>query len=116
MDEELSAAGSYGLAAGETFRGEFGGYIKMVYKQEILKNVTLDTKIDFFSNYMENPQYIDVNWDLLMTFKVNDFISATLMAQLIYDYDIKFGYDSTGDGEIEVMNPVYSLRSYLGWA
>ena len=91
MDETLSNQGAYGVPIGSSFRGEFGGYIKIAYKKEILKNVLLDTKIDFFSNYVENPQYVDVNWDLLLTFKVNEFLSATLMTQLIYDYDIKFG-------------------------
>ncbi len=91
MDETLSNEGAYGVPVGNSFRGEFGGYIKLAYKKEILKNVLLDTKVDFFSNYVETPQYVDVNWDLLLTFKVNEFISATLMTQLIYDYDIKFG-------------------------
>lgn len=91
MDETLSNEGAYGVSPGSSFRGEFGGYIKIAYKKEILKNVTLDTKADFFSNYVENPQYVDVTWDLLLSFKVNEFLSATLMTQLIYDYDIKFG-------------------------
>ena len=90
MDEDLANAGVY-APMGSSFRGEFGAYIKIAYKKEVLKNVLLDTQIDFFSNYVENPQYVDVNWDLLITFKVNDFLSASLMTQLIYDYDIKFG-------------------------
>ncbi|MEN8157956.1 MAG: DUF3078 domain-containing protein [Bacteroidota bacterium] len=98
MDDDLSAIGAFGVDSSATFRGEFGGYIKIAYKKEILKNVVLDTKIDFFSNYLDNPQYVDVNWDLLLTFKVNEFISASLMTQVIYDYDIKFDYDSNGDG------------------
>lgn len=90
MDETLADAGVY-APMGQSFREEFGGYIKIAYKKEILKNVLLDTSVDFFSNYVENPQYVDVHWDLLLTFKVNDYISASLMTQLIYDYDIKFG-------------------------
>lgn len=90
LDETLADAGVY-APMGESFRGEFGGYIKIAYKKEVLKNVLLDTKVDFFSNYVENPQYVDINWDLLLTFKVNEYISASLMTQLIYDYDIKFG-------------------------
>jgi hypothetical protein len=94
LDETLSAAGSFGLDPDQTVRGEFGGYVKIAYKKEILKNVLLDTKIDLFTNYLDNPQYVDVNWDLLLTFTVNEYISATLMTQLIYDYDIKFGPDA----------------------
>ena len=101
LDEELSAAGSFGLDPDQTVRSEFGAYVKFAYKQEILKNVLLDTKVDLFSNYFDNPQYIDVTWDLLLTFKINDFLSASLMTQLIYDYDIRFPYDSNGDGELD---------------
>lgn len=100
LDEALSEAGSFGVPAGESIRGEFGGFIKVAYKKEILKNVLLDTKIDFFTNYLDNPQYVDINWDLLLSFKVNDYISASIMTQLIYDYDIKFG-DDPGEARIQ---------------
>lgn len=100
MDEELSAAGSFGLDPDQTIRGEFGGYIKAVYKKEVLKNVTLATKLDLFSNYLDNPQYIDVNWDMLLTFKVNDFLSASLLTQLIYDHDIEKDIIDETTGEL----------------
>jgi hypothetical protein len=114
LDEDLSAAGTYGLDPGQTVRGEFGAYVKFAYKQEILKNVGLDTKIDLFSNYFDNPQYIDVTWDLLLTFKINDFLSASLMTQLIYDYDIQFGFDSTGDGEIDSYESRVQFKELFG--
>jgi hypothetical protein len=97
LDDDLSAAGSFGLDPDQTVRSELGANIKFAYKNEVLKNVVLDTKINLFSNYLENPQYVDVNWDLLITFKVNEYISASLMTQLIYDYDIKFGQDMDED-------------------
>jgi len=28
-----------------------------------MKNVAFTTKLDLFSNYAENPQNIDVNWE-----------------------------------------------------
>ncbi len=93
LDDDLSTNGAFGVPKGKKVRGEFGGYVKLAYKKEILKNVILNTKIDLFTNYIENPQYVDVNWDLLLTFKVNEYISASLMTQLIYDHDIKFGPD-----------------------
>ncbi len=114
LDEKLSATGTYGLDPGQTVRGEFGAYVKFAYKQEILKNVGLDTKIDFFSNYFDNPQYIDVTWDLLLTFKINEFLSASLMTQLIYDYDIQFGFDSTGDGEIDSYESRVQFKELFG--
>ncbi len=86
----------------------------MTFKKEILKNVTLDTKIDLFSNYFDNPQYVDVKWDLLLTFKVNDYLSASLLTQLIYDYDIKFGEDTTGDGEYDTFSEKVQFKELFG--
>ena len=37
------------------------------------------------SNYLRNPQNVDVNWETLWTFKVNDWFAATLSTNLIYD-------------------------------
>ena len=103
LDDYLSSLGSFGLDPGKKTRGEFGGFVKISYKDEIVKNVLLDTKVDLFSNYLENPQYIDINWDLLLTFTVNEFISATLVTQLIYDRDILFEpEDGVGEPEPRV--------------
>ena len=114
LDDDLSAAGSFGLDPGKKARGEFGAYVKMAYKKEILKNVTLDTKIDLFSNYLNKPQYVDVNWDLLLTFKVNDYLAASLLTKLIYDYDIKFGEDTTGDGEFDTFTDKVQFKELFG--
>ena len=114
QDEDLSASGSYGLDPGQKTRAELGAYIKMTYNKEILKNVTLETKIDFFSNYFTNAQYIDVNWDLLLTFKINDYLSASLLTMLIYDYDIKFGEDTTGDGEYDTFSEKVQFKELFG--
>ena len=86
----------------------------MAYKKEILKNVTLDTKIDLFSNYLNKPQYVAVNWDLLLTFKVNDYLAASLLTKLIYDYDIKFGEDTTGDGEFDTFTDKVQFKELFG--
>ena len=114
LDDELSAAGSFGLDPGEKTRAELGAYLKVAFKKEVLKNVTLDTKMDLFSNYLENPQYVDVNWDLLLTFKVNDYLAASLLTQLIYDYDIKFGEDTTGDGEFDTFSDKVQFKELFG--
>lgn len=114
LDDDLSAAGSFGLDPGEKARSEFGAYVKMAFKKEILKNVTLDTKIDLFSNYFNNPQYVDVNWNLLLTFKINDYLAASLLTQLIYDYDIKFGEDTTGDGENDTFTEKVQFKELFG--
>jgi hypothetical protein len=114
LDDELSAAGSFGLDPGQTTRAELGGYIKMALKKEILKNVMLETKIDFFSNYLDHPQNVDLNWDMLLTFKVNEFLAASLLTQLIYDHDIQIGEDTSGDGVFDTFGPKVQFKELFG--
>lgn len=92
---------NYGVDAGEMFRAEIGGYAKVQYKTELAENVSLMTKIDLFSNYLNNPQNIDVNWETLISMKINEYMSATISTQLIYDDDIAIArsqeyFESTG--------------------
>ena len=65
----------------------------MMYKTDLAENVGFQTKIDLFSNYQNNPQNIDVNWETLLTMKVNSWLSTTLTTQVIYDDDINIARD-----------------------
>jgi hypothetical protein len=91
LDDYLSSLGQFGVSPGKKTRAEFGGTLQLIYsKDNIVKNVNFTTNLDLFSNYAENPEKIDVNWQLYFDFKVNDFLSLSLNTHLIYDYDIKF--------------------------
>lgn len=114
LDDDLSAAGAFGVEAGKKVRSEFGGFVKISWNKELMKNVRLNTKIDLFSNYLKDPQYVDVNWDLLLTFKVNEFISASFVSQLIYDHDIVFNLDTNDDGTIDYTGPKIQLKELFG--
>ncbi len=85
-DNEISALGRFGVKPGKKARYEFGGIAKAVMKKEIMKNVTLNSKLSLFSNYSDNPQ-VDMDWEILVNMKVNQFLSTNLIAQLIYDKD-----------------------------
>jgi len=84
-------APAFGLEAGDTYRLEFGSFARMQYRNEVFENVNLLTRLDLFSNYLDNPENVDVNWETLITFKVNKWLSTTLTTQVIYDDDVKFG-------------------------
>jgi hypothetical protein len=91
LDDSLSQIGAYGVPKGEKLRSEFGGFIKMIYKKDnLIKNVNLATTLDLFSNYLEHPERVDVNWEVFIAMKVTKLLTVTLNTQLIYDYDIKF--------------------------
>lgn len=93
------------LSDGEMVRYEFGGFLKIQYTRDIMTNVNLTTRLDLFSNYLENPQNIDVNWETLVTMKINKVLSASLTTHLIYDHDIKVALDRNDDGVTDGSGP-----------
>ncbi|MCF8233978.1 MAG: DUF3078 domain-containing protein [Bacteroidales bacterium] len=88
-DDSLSAQGAFGVEPGNKTRFEFGGTLKMEIQKEIMKNVSLQSNLQLFSNYLDKPQNIDVNWEAMLNMKINDYLSANLSTTLIYDHDIK---------------------------
>lgn len=89
VDDNLAAEGAFGVDPGKNTRSEMGATVKLDFKTEVVKNVTFQTKLDLFSNYFHNPQNIDVDWNVLINMKVNDFLSANLVTRLIYDDDVE---------------------------
>ncbi len=103
-DEVLSDAGAFGVDSGSVVRSEFGGYLRLTYKKDLMKNVTLATKLDLFSNYIESPTNIDVSWETLISMKVNKFITATVFVHLVYDDDTHFQWtDSDGNHDAPLL-------------
>jgi len=90
LDDTLSARGSFGVDAGNKTRLELGGSVTIGVKKEILKNVTFNSTLGLFTNYLENAQNIDVDWKVLINMKINDYLSANLNTHLIYDDDIDY--------------------------
>ena len=113
MDDSLSAAGAFGVETGNSARSELGGYVRMAFSKEILKNISLSTKIDLFSNYLNNPQDIDVNWEALLTLKANKYISTTLATHLIYDKDILIPVESDAEGNTIRSEPRVQFKEML---
>lgn len=88
MDDELSSIGAFGVDRGKKFRAEMGGTLKSELKLPLMTNVDMVTALGLFSNYLHNPQNIDVNWDFRINMKINKYLSANLITNMIYDDDI----------------------------
>lgn len=95
-DEELSNQGAFGVEPGEKARAEFGATLKSELKTPVVENVDMTTTLSLFSNYLDNPENIDVKWDLIVNMKINDYLSANFITNLIYDHDILVPLDDTG--------------------
>ena len=109
--------GAFGVKSGTTSRKELGGYVRLGFskndfKEGVFKNISVNSKLDLFSNYLENPQYVDVNWENLIGMKINDYISVSINTNLIYDYDIKS--IEIVDGEAQQGKAKIQFKEILG--
>lgn len=88
MDDNLNAIGAYGVDTNSSLRHEVGGLLMVKFQKDVWENINLKTQATFFSNYIDRPQNIDVLWDVLLSMKVNEYISASISTSLLYDHDI----------------------------
>lgn len=116
LDQDLADQGAFGVEAAEyndanqkikngaNYRQEFGGYVRLIYtksdfKAELLQNLSFTSKLDLFSNYLDEPQNIDVSWENQLAFNINKYITVSFNTHLINDTDIKnVGIDTNNDG------------------
>lgn len=118
--QELADQGAFGVekaildeagnvvTKGKTSRNEFGAYFRLRFQKEIAKNIEMKTRLELFSNYIKNPQNIDVNAENILAFKVNSWFSSSLQWNLIYDDDVKI---RTNGKEV---GPRTQFKSVLG--
>lgn len=114
MDDDLSALGSFGVKKGKNVRHEFGGFLKIQYKWDIMENINLRSNLELFSNYLEDPQNVNLNWENIFRLKINSYISANIHLTMIYDDNVKVSYDSTGDGINDSFGPRLQIRNIMG--
>lgn len=113
-DDALSDAGAFGVEPGSKYRGELGAFVKFEGKTPLVKNVDLQTKLDLFSNYLNNPQNIDVDWKVMINMKINEYLSANLVSHIIYDDDVDIPVDNDGDGTIDETGPRIQFMEMFG--
>ena len=88
LDDTLSARGAFGVDPGSKSRMELGGSAAIGVKKEIMKNITFNSTLGLFTNYIENIQNVDLDWKVMINMKINDYLSANLNTHLVYDDDM----------------------------
>jgi hypothetical protein len=86
VNGEFTKLGSaFGVKQGETSRFEFGAAMTAYYKLNLMKNVSMENTLNLYSNYLDNPQNVDVDYQMNLVMTINKYISANLAMQAIYD-------------------------------
>lgn len=86
VDRKYTSFGSsFGVLQDKSSRFEFGASISAYYKLNAMANVSIENRLNLYSNYLDNPQNIDVDYQMNMVMKINKFLSANIALQTIYD-------------------------------
>jgi len=78
----------YGNREDQFARLQLGAQIKIDYKQAITKDLSIQTTLNLFSDYLRVPKNIKVHWDLFLDAKLSKYFSTTIKTNLIYDDEI----------------------------
>jgi len=113
-DKTLSDAGAFGVDSGKTVKTQIGAYLKAAFKKDVATNINLQTSIDLFSNYLKDPEDIVVNWQVLISLKVNKFISASISTQLLYDDKVMITGYKDDNKTIAFVGPRTQFKEVLG--
>jgi hypothetical protein len=87
--------GSYfGVDASKSMLYQLGFNATAYYKFKIMENVTAENLLNLYSNYLKDPQNIDINYSLIVLMKINKVLSANFNFQAIYDDDAFAGFQT----------------------
>ena len=126
LDQKLANEGMFGvepavtdelgniIKEGENVRTEFGFLVTSEFSKQVFENIDLSNQLSLYSDYLNKFGNIDVDWQLAVNMKVNDFVKANVGTHIRYDDDVKFKEDANGDGKLETSGPRVQLKQMLG--
>ncbi|WP_405208952.1 DUF3078 domain-containing protein [Aquimarina sp. LLG6339-5] len=82
----------FGVDAGKSSRFEFGGSLAAYAKFKVIKNITVENILNLYSNYIEDPYNVDIDYTLNLNLVVNKYISGSFAFQAIYDDNATSGF------------------------
>ncbi|GGB76980.1 protein of unknown function precursor [Flavobacterium suaedae] len=82
----------FGVKEGESMRYELGFNASAYYKLDVIANVSFENILNLYSNYLEDPQNVDIDYQLNIVMKINRYLTTNLSFQTIYDDNAYQGF------------------------
>jgi hypothetical protein len=79
----------YGVTKDKRSLNEPGVSFMITNEYKPFKTITIINRLQLFTNYIHNPQNIDVDWEMIASAKLNWFTDVRFNTHLIYDDDTK---------------------------
>jgi len=78
----------YGIPKGRRVLNEPGASVMITNEYSPFKMLTLTNRLQLFTNYIDKPQNIDIDWELIATAKLNWFTDMRVNTHMIYNDNI----------------------------
>jgi hypothetical protein len=110
----------FGISSDKRSKNELGAYLIVSSKVSLFDKVNMTNRLQLFSNFLSNPQNVDVDWEMITTMTINWFTELRVNVHLIYDDDTKLPvYDSEGNPVMDINGmqkkaPMVQFKEYLG--
>jgi len=89
---------AHGIERGKRSRHEMGGQLMVNNKMTLFDDLTIENAVRLFTNYLEKPQNVDVDWEINLEKQVSWYFTISVNLHLIYDENILFPVlDHQGD-------------------
>jgi len=75
----------YGIAADKKSKHEPGVSVMVTHNWKPKKSLAVTNRLQLFTNYIDNPQNIDIDWEMILTANLNWFTDLRLNTHLIFD-------------------------------
>lgn len=75
----------FGVDSGKSMRFELGASVSAFAKYDLVENVTMEHNLSLYSNYLEDPGNVDIDYLLNIDMSINEYLSTNLIFQAIYD-------------------------------
>jgi hypothetical protein len=85
---------SFGVDQGKTTRYEFGAAVNGYYKFNVMKNVSVENLANFYSNYLDSPKNVDIDYQVNVVMTINKYLSTNFTFQTIYDDNAFQGFQT----------------------
>ncbi len=114
MNDSLANIGAFGVEKGQNIRSEFGSNFDASLSYDVMENVKLSSTLNLFANY-EHITQIDVNWENLIVFKINKYLTTSFSTQLIYDHDILIPQEGVDEASKRAIQFKHVLNINVGY-
>ena len=100
----------FGVALDRRSKNEPGASFVLSKISRPMKNLTVTNRVQLFTNYINNPWNIDVDWEMIAVLNLNWFTDLRLNTHLIFDDDTKTILEKGGHPVIVGETPKKTAR------